>query len=462
MQYKYLIIGAGPTGLGAGYRLKELGEEDFLILEKNDYPGGLSASFTDDKGFTWDIGGHILFSHYKYFDDLMDKALGADWIEHERESWIWIEDRFVPYPFQNNIRYLPKDSMWQCLKGLIQAVKAGSQEKPENFAQWINATFGSGIAEKFLLPYNFKVWAFHPRDMAYQWIGERVAVTDLEKVLKNILYEKDDFSWGPNNTFKFPLQGGTGAIWHAVARLTGGEHIKFDSKIKKIHPKKKKIELSTGETIDYEYLLSTMPLNAFVGYLDCIDSEFAQSVENLSYATSNIVGLGLKGKPKDELATKCWMYFPESNCPFYRVTVFSNYSPNNVPDNNTYWSLMTETSESINKPVNRSGLIEETIEGLLNTKLIESRKNIVSTWMFTAEHGYPVPTLKRDNVIATLIPALEKLDIYSRGRMGAWKYEAGNQDHSLMQGVEWVNRIVISIPEITYPLPSVANSNFAK
>src|SRR5688572_5962823 len=103
--YRYVIIGAGPTGLGAAYRLKELGQSDFLVLERDKHVGGLAASFVDDKGFTWDIGGHVQFSHYKYFDDLMVKALGADgWFHHQRESWAWMRDRFVPYPVQNNIR----------------------------------------------------------------------------------------------------------------------------------------------------------------------------------------------------------------------------------------------------------------------------------------------------------------------------------------------------------------------
>lgn len=180
------------------------------------------------------------------------------------------------------------------------------------------------------------------------------------------------------------------------------------------------------------------------------------------HSTSHIVGVGLRGKPKDELSTKCWMYFPESNCPFYRVTVFSNYSPNNVPDINQYWSLMTETSESPRKPVDRSALIEGTIDGLLNTKLIESRSDIVSIWTHTANYGYPVPSLKRDAIINALIPTLDNLEVYSRGRFGGWKYEVGNQDHSLLQGVEWVNSIVLGIPEITYPFPTIANSNYAK
>jgi protoporphyrinogen oxidase len=56
MKYQYVIIGSGPTGLGAAYRLKELGIKDFIVLEKENYIGGLATSFVDEKGFTWDVG----------------------------------------------------------------------------------------------------------------------------------------------------------------------------------------------------------------------------------------------------------------------------------------------------------------------------------------------------------------------------------------------------------------------
>lgn len=463
MKYKYAIIGSGPAGLGAAYRLKELGKSDFIVLEKTNRIGGLATSFIDEHGFTWDIGGHVLFSHYKYFDELMDKALGKEgWLHHQRESWVWIEGRFVPYPFQNNIRYLSKKSMWHCLKGLIKAVKNTNHTNTNNFMEWIKVTFGEGIADKFMIPYNHKVWAYPPQEMAYQWIGERVNVVDIERVLESILLEKDDYSWGPNNTFRFPQKGGTGAIWHSIANLIGLEHIKLNSTVIKIKSKERKLELSNGEIIEYQYLLSTMPLDILTSMVEGVPDELKETARDLMHSTSNIVGIGLRGKPKDELSTKCWMYFPESNCPFYRVTVFSNYSPNNVPDINQHWSLMTETSESPKKPLNRSTLIEETIQGLLNTKLIESRSDIISTWMYTADYGYPTPSLKRDSIIKKLIPVLERLGTYSRGRFGGWKYEVGNQDHSLAQGVEWVNRVVLGIPEVTYYFPSVVNSNYAK
>src|SRR5437879_3483730 len=121
MEPKIIIIGAGPTGLGAGYRLKELGHKNFHIYDRLGYVGGLASSFTDTAGFTWDIGGHVMFSHYKYYDKCFDDLMGADFQLNMRESWVRMFDTWVPYPFQNNIRYLPKEVACECLTGLVEA-----------------------------------------------------------------------------------------------------------------------------------------------------------------------------------------------------------------------------------------------------------------------------------------------------------------------------------------------------
>ena len=119
---KVVIIGAGPTGLGAAYRLKELGHENFALYEKSPYIGGLASSFTDDKGFTWDIGGHVMFSHYKYYDECFDKLMGKDFQLNNRECWVRMFDTWVPYPFQNNIRHLPKEiDHVNASRGLVEA-----------------------------------------------------------------------------------------------------------------------------------------------------------------------------------------------------------------------------------------------------------------------------------------------------------------------------------------------------
>ncbi len=208
-----LILGAGPAGLGAAHRLSELGYADYRLCEGESYAGGLAASFTDARGFTWDIGGHVQFSHYRYFDALMDSLLGDDWLTHERESWIHVLDRMVPYPFQLNIHRLPDAEMQECLRGLERCAAQPGANPPDNFAEWIEARFGAGIARLFMVPYNLKVWGTPLDRIGTQWMGERVPAVDLDRVRRNIRARRDDVGWGPNATFRFPLHGGTGEIW---------------------------------------------------------------------------------------------------------------------------------------------------------------------------------------------------------------------------------------------------------
>lgn len=185
---KIIIIGAGPTGLGAAWRLHEIGGLDWTLLEANSYAGGLAASFQDDNGFTWDIGGHVQFSHYQYFDDVMDRLLAPEeWLHHERESYVRVSDTFVPYPFQLNFRHLPKDQVVACLVGLARAVAAGPGKVPGNFMDWILQTFGEGVADVFMRPYNRKVWAYPLDQLSAAWVGERVAPVNLERIIANVV-----------------------------------------------------------------------------------------------------------------------------------------------------------------------------------------------------------------------------------------------------------------------------------
>jgi protoporphyrinogen oxidase len=217
------------------------------------------------------------------------------------------------------------------------------------------------------------------------------------------------------------------------------------------------VHLASGEALFYDFVISTMPVDLLAPLVTPHDAGVVAAAKQLVHSSTNIVGLGLAGATPPALKTKCWIYFPEANAPFYRATVFSNYSPAHVPDPTKFWSLMTETSESPKKPVDQATLVEQTIEGALATGLITSRAEVVSTWSFRAEYGYPTPTIDRDRHLARVLPALEAKQIFSRGRFGGWKYEASNQDHSMMQGVELVDRLLRDTPEVTWPTPAIAN-----
>lgn len=457
MRSRFLIIGAGPTGLGAAWRLHQLGHSDWTLLEAADHPGGLSTSIVDPQGFTWDLGGHVLFSHYPEFDQLMDELLPNGWVEHVRESWVRMRDRWIPYPLQNNVGRLPADDLVACLRGLVEINRQPPADRPPaHFGEWILRQFGQGLADVFMFPYNRKVWAYDPSALDVGWMGERVATVDLGRILENLVRQRDDCGWGPNHRFRFPLHGGTGAIWNALAARLPSDLLRLNHPVVSIDPTRKIATCAGGETFSYQTLISTMPLDRLLLMLQDEPALSARAAD-LVYSASHIVGVGVEGTIPDDLRSKNWIYFPEPEFPFYRVTVFSNYSPNNVPDPTRYWSLMAEVSESPAKPVDAARVADDVATGLRRAGLLPESAPIASLWHRRLGHGYPTPFLGRDAVLEPIDDALRNRRIYSRGRFGAWKYEVSNQDHSLMLGVEAVNHLLFGTEETTYRHPAVVN-----
>jgi protoporphyrinogen oxidase len=219
----------------------------------------------------------------------------------------------------------------------------------------------------------------------------------------------------------------------------------LNKELDKIDLEKKFITFKDGTKTKYDYLISTIPLDLLVKKANL--TEYYPSLKELKHSSGLIVGMGVKAKSP---TNKCWMYFPESSSPFYRVTCFSNYSPNNTPGKD-YYSLMAETSYSEEKTEDKSTIVDETIKAFLKTKQMpkEDIKNIATKYLIDIDYAYPIPTVNRDLALKAIQPYLMKKDVFSRGRFGAWKYEVGNMDHSFMQGVEVVEKILTGKEETT-------------
>ena len=454
MNHSLLILGAGPTGLGAALRAEESGLCNITLLEASDRPGGLAASYQDAAGFIWDLGSHLQFSHYEKFDEILDRALpdADDWLWHKRSTWVRLRDRFVPYPFQLNLHRLPPDDKWRCALGLwkIQATR----QRVHTFADWIETTFGEGIAEVFLVPYNEKLWATPLDQMSADWIAERVAVPDWESVLKSLCLGEDSTSWGPNATFRYPRRGGTGALWRAVANLLPENTIRYHQQAVRINSQRQQVWTQTGHCYPYDWLISTLPLDRLLSLID--DQEPAPSASELVHTSIDVVGLGVMGLVPPALRGKCWVYFPDRNIGFYRATVMSNLSRHTVPYENA-WSLMLEI------PSHEAGeddpkVFDRVVHDLRSVGLLRPYDQILSRWRRSLSHAYPVPTVNRDRILDEILPWLEQRNILSRGRFGAWKYEVSNQDHSLMQGIEAVDHLIHGRPELTLNQPGLVNS----
>jgi protoporphyrinogen oxidase len=444
---RVVVLGAGPCGLACARELVRLGHDDWIVLEAGAEAGGHASSAVDPQGFTWDIGGHVVFSHYGEFDALLDEVLGADVYEHERSSFVRHSGRWVPYPFQNNLHRLELDVAVDCLVDLARAPGA---DGASDFETWIRGTFGDAIAETFMLPYNAKVWTVPARELAAGWIADRVSVVDARRALRNLLAGVDDAGWGPNATFRFPRRGGTGEIYRRLATRLG-DRVLYGRSAVRVDPGRRVVTTADGAEEPYDALVSTVPLDLLVGIIDGCPGAVRAATGALRHNGIQMVGVGLERPLADD---RSWLYFPGPETPFYRVTNFAKYSPAHVPGADTarYCAYMTESAYPSGSPREVGRLEQDVLAGLVAGGVVDAAGPVASLHTIDAPYAYPLPTLDRDRALAAIQPWLMERSIYSRGRFGAWKYEIGNMDHAVKMGIDAARLVAEGRPEEAWTL----------
>ena len=160
MSKRIVIIGAGPAGLGAAWALHKAGYDDWCLYERTSEIGGLARSWTDEHGFTWDTACHVFYTKEPVFQAFLDEMMGDELVQHRRKAVVQIGEDFVPYPLQQNLKDLPRDMTVECLRGL--AVAGLYDPRPafthDSFEDYLLQSFGEGLYDAFLGPYNKKLW----------------------------------------------------------------------------------------------------------------------------------------------------------------------------------------------------------------------------------------------------------------------------------------------------------------
>ncbi|MFI6114946.1 protoporphyrinogen/coproporphyrinogen oxidase [Kitasatospora sp. NPDC051164] len=449
-----VILGAGPCGLACAYELQRMGHRDWLLLEAAPAVGGLGSSVVDKAGFTWDLGGHVVFSKLRSFDELMAELFAPqELLHHDRSSFVRHGKSWVPYPFQQHLHHLPQARARECLDDLAAAQARGRAPAEADFASWLEGTYGPGLVEEFFGPYNRKIWATDLAEMSASWIAERIAPCDTDALRRALDAGPSRIQpWGPNAQFAFPASGGTGAIWRRLADRLHGE-VRTGRAVVHIDAASRTLLTADGALISYGRLVTTGALDRLVAMTAGAPDDVRQAASALRHTTVAMVGLGYRSPTTDR---RSWLYFPGSDAPFYRATNFSAYAPANVPgaDPGRYSAWMTETSLPAGSLLNRADLVEECDAALRRCGLVPESAERVSGHVELIPYAYPVPTVGRDAALALIQPWLEDHRIHSRGRFGTWRYEIGNMDHAVTMGQDIARRIVNGTPERIYTAPA--------
>jgi len=412
MNERVIIVGAGLAGLSAA---RDLGS-GCEVFEREKEPGGLCRTERVE-GFTFDYGGHLLHFRDPRVRELVFDLLGPDLIEHKRKAWIYSKNSFTHFPFQVNLHGLPLPVVWECLWGFIKQrskVKGQrSKEKEENFEEWIYRKFGKGIAKHFLIPYNRKFWKVPLTELTREWAEWSIPQPGLLDVVGGALgFRREGLGYNP--VFYYPRGGG---IDHLAKRLAEQvKSINYGVELLEVDLEQKKISLTDGREVGYDRLISTIPLPGLLKKVRPDGELFPAGAENLACLSVAILNLGVKG----EMPPYHWIYFPESDFPFYRVNISSNFSPLMAPRGCA--SLWVETTLREGEPFDREGFTEASLEALLRCGLLKSRDQVVLKHHQKIEYGYVVFNRYRHLRLRQILADLEKRGIHSIGRYGGWDY----------------------------------------
>lgn len=420
MKTKYLIIGAGLSGLTfANYAKK-----DYLVVEKEKKIGGYCRT-TKRNGYVWDYAGHFFhFNTEEFKKKFLDKMSKEDIIYNDKCSKILYKNNFIDFPFQANIHQLEKQEFIDCLYDLFN-----KQEKDhyDNFLDMLYGRFGKSIVEKFLKPYNEKLYAVDLTKLDVDAMGRFFPYADKEQIIKNMKNNKYN---SYNSTFLYPKNGAASFIEILYNELDK-EKVLLNTKVISLDLDNKKATLSNGEVIEYEYLINTMPLNHFLELIGGHD----ELLSEMSYNKVLVFNLGF-----DKASPLCkkehWIYIPSKECNYYRAGFYNNILGEEKLS--MYIEIGYNKDEKITKEEIEKQL-DLTLKNLKESGIIDESMKLVDHETIIMDPAYVHIETETTKKIDALKEEFKEKGVYTIGRYGAWIYNS--MEDSMVKAKELAEKL---------------------
>lgn len=378
---KYLILGAGPAGLAVANKLLKNGEEDFLVIEKENIAGGLCRSEQVD-GSPLDIGGgHFLdVRNPEVLDFVFSFMPIEEWDHYERDSRIVVNQNTINSPIEANIWQMKLEDQVEYLKAIAIAGCNLSEPMPEKFVDWIYWKLGRKIAEDYMIPYNQKMFGEDLNILGTYWLNKLPNVSFDETLISCL--ERKAYGTQPGHAqFYYPKKYGYGELFIRMADALKDKII-YNTPITEIDC----VNNIVNGTYKADTIITTIPWKS-VKLFKGMPDEISGVVDSVKYSSTVIA------YEKETLDTEAqWIYYPDPKLSYHRILVRSNF----CPDSKGYW---TET----------------------NLTRFDERAH-KDDFYYINEYAYPLNTIGKQENMQKLLSWAKSRNIIGLGRWGEWQH----------------------------------------
>ena len=397
-KFKYLILGAGPSGLTFANRLLEKGEKSFLLIEKESEAGGLCRSVEVD-GHPLDIGGgHFLDVKREEVLKFLFKFLPKkDWNEYGRISTIKLDNPAaeIDYPFESNIWQFPVKKQLDYLLSITRAGSNLNTKMPEKFVDWIYWKLGDQIAKDYMVPYNKKIWSINLNKLGTYWLYKLPNVS-FEETLLSCLERKPSGSMPAHAKFLYPKKYGYGEVWKRMADKLKDKII-INTPVREISYKNRLVNGS----FQASKIISTIPWRE-IKFKEKVSQSIKKDIGSLEFSSIRVAYHKSNAKTKAH-----WTYLPSESIAHHREL----YRHNFCSGSRGYWTEMNEKRLNLKKEK--------------------------SSWHYINKYAYPLNTIKKPESIERILKYFSRWSIYGLGRWGEW-----NSDVSVERGLNLADKFL--------------------
>lgn len=441
MGKKVVILGGGIAGLSAAYQLSKAGYS-VTVIEREGQLGGLARTIIKRGGFMFDLGPHRFLNSnpeiFKEIQGLLNNTLKA----RHRSSKIRLLNKYFEYPFKINdlVRNLDFFILIRALQDYLYAFlkKKLRQRFDKSYEEWVIHRFGRTIYDLYFGPYLTKLLGREPSQIDSTWASQRIPLLNPKNVLKYLLFPDAHVPRSYVSKFHYP-EDGIGSISEKFGEIikSFGNEILLEAEVNKICLHQGIVgkviyrQHRQNKELSCDYVLSTIPLEHLIfSFWPPPPNDFIQSARRLKYRFLLFVGIALS---VENFIHQNWLYFPEKEFVFTRLSFPQTFSPKMVPYGKSFLLAEIPCEQGDERWRSESeNIISQVVQQLNQINLLNSVK-IEDTFVVKCTHAYPVYELgykKHRRHLLELVKSIRNLATF--GRQGLFIYN--NMDHSIEMG----------------------------